>query len=429
MIKTIKTFYPEETTWFSEATLISVSKGKDALYCESCPYPSKYVDLHDFLTALVLNGKPLVYKTDPECPTCAGLLATGYGIEKADDGVLSTVRAAMNNSYKDTVSAIQAIYPLLDLLSDGYYLIADADLYPADGEGNFFWNVPNELTINRATSEILVYEDDALDCLPTFLYHSQQTSTLNAKRVLHYINKQKDEGDSTRALAYYLGGFICLMLDGHHKAAAAALLKKKVSTLLIIPPSSYVMQSPKADLVKAVTFSDINIPVSDITPESETWSKSRCVFHRFNPTLKYERHVLNDTSLPIAYQNAAAIFPTVEFFAEMQNNLIEEISPEKIQQLLSNLDEYNLKMLPKMINFLALQDRTDLKEIALLCAKEDYPYSIREQAFRILARMARDPDIEYFLIDFWSEEDSPNKRSLSKISDVYWKQYPSNNID
>ena len=34
--------------------------------------------------ALTLRGTPLIVHNAPECPTCAGLLATGYGLDKAD---------------------------------------------------------------------------------------------------------------------------------------------------------------------------------------------------------------------------------------------------------------------------------------------------------------------------------------------------------
>ena len=32
--------------------------------------------------ALTLRGTPLIVHNAPECPTCAGLLATGYGLDK-----------------------------------------------------------------------------------------------------------------------------------------------------------------------------------------------------------------------------------------------------------------------------------------------------------------------------------------------------------
>ena len=49
--------------------------------------------------------------------------------------------------------------PLLKLFETGFYLIAEAECYPTDGNGNFFWNIPNEFTDSPATG--LAYLEDS----------------------------------------------------------------------------------------------------------------------------------------------------------------------------------------------------------------------------------------------------------------------------
>lgn len=44
--------------------------------------------------------------------------------------------------------------------------------------------------------------------------------------------------DNYRAIAYYLEGYLCGLIDGHHKAVASAIEKKPLKSLVIIPTTS-----------------------------------------------------------------------------------------------------------------------------------------------------------------------------------------------
>ena len=46
--------------------------------------------------ALTLRGTPLIVHNAPDCPTCAGLLATGYGLDKADAPELQQISDVIN---------------------------------------------------------------------------------------------------------------------------------------------------------------------------------------------------------------------------------------------------------------------------------------------------------------------------------------------
>ena len=93
--------------------------------------------------ALTLRGTPLIVHNAPECPTCAGMLATGYGLDKADAPELQQISDAINAPYVDLDTSIASMAPLLGLQSSGLYVIAEGDSFPADGNGNFFWDVPD----------------------------------------------------------------------------------------------------------------------------------------------------------------------------------------------------------------------------------------------------------------------------------------------
>ena len=101
--------------------------------------------------ALTLRGTPLIVHNAPECPTCAGLLATGYGLDKADAPELQQISDVINAPYVDLDTSIASMAPLLGLLSSDLYVIAEGDSFPADGNGNFFWDVPDAFSNVEAT--------------------------------------------------------------------------------------------------------------------------------------------------------------------------------------------------------------------------------------------------------------------------------------
>jgi len=68
---------------------------------------------------------------------------------------------------------------------------------------------------------------------PYYVLPTQPQSHYNPNHAEFYRDK-----DDYRALAYYITGYLCVLIDGHHKAVAAAIDKKKVKTLVIVPTSS-----------------------------------------------------------------------------------------------------------------------------------------------------------------------------------------------
>ena len=110
------------------------------------------------LSWLTLRGTPLLSRKNSGCPTCASLLATGWG--PADCPELETVRETLNGGFAHLEEAIPNIAPLLGLLEPGLYVIADGDAYPADGGGRFFWDVPDEWTEASATERVGLSDDD-----------------------------------------------------------------------------------------------------------------------------------------------------------------------------------------------------------------------------------------------------------------------------
>lgn len=260
MIELQKILDSDKYLWCRDAALVRVIGGKSALTTIS----SDYTDDYTINSVLLLNGKPIVQGEYPVCSTCSAFLARGYGIENTDCKELQIIRDKINSTYIDFQTSIRNIEPILNLLDDGYYVIADAKIYPTDGSDNFFANVPDTLShISASCSEY--YNHDFLtvvDGFPTFLYPTQSNAALNPKRADYYFD-MIDKDNAPRAIAYYINGFISALLDGHHKAYAAAKKGCPLSALVIIPMSGTYKEHNSP--IEYACFSEIIIPVSELT--------------------------------------------------------------------------------------------------------------------------------------------------------------------
>ena len=199
-------------------------------------------DAYDTNNILMLGDTPLIQAEVPCCPTCRSLLTAGYGIENADSPELREICDAVNADFIDIEHSFEILRPLLGLLEDGNYLLADAECIPTDGEGNFFWDIDPALKeYDAATSAYYISDEDGCslytyaDVEPMFLYPTQSATLYNSERAEYYRRHNKDNENAPRAIAFNSAYGINALLDGHHKAAAAAMNGQRVKCLIIIP--------------------------------------------------------------------------------------------------------------------------------------------------------------------------------------------------
>ena len=133
-LEIIKELNMEEYSWCNSAVLTELSDGKGVLTSVTTDYDEDYRQK----STLLLNGKPLIQGEYPICPTCSAMIARGYGIEKIDTPELQKIRDKVNSPFVSLRTAIENIKSIIGLLDDGYYVIADAMLYPTDGKNHFF---------------------------------------------------------------------------------------------------------------------------------------------------------------------------------------------------------------------------------------------------------------------------------------------------
>lgn len=66
-----------------------------------------------------------------------------------------------------------------------------------------------------------------------YILPSQPPTRFNRETAEYYR-----KNDNYRAIAYYLEGYLCTLIDGHHKAVASAVEHRPLKTLVIIPTNS-----------------------------------------------------------------------------------------------------------------------------------------------------------------------------------------------
>lgn len=393
--------------WCDSAVLFSVKNGKGTL-----GYVYKETKDYDTFVQLSLNNRPLLQGKYPGCPTCKGMLATGYGIENIDCPELKAVSEAVNADYKDIHSSAQTLKPLLGLLDDGIYLLADVEYSPTDGNGRFFHSVPNELTLNDALCDTYLTEEyDSVDGFPTYLYPTQSAAVCNPQRVEEYVNIFRDNPNPPRGIAYYEKGFISALLDGHHKACAAVLLGIKLNCLTIMRADraefANILLSRKKARVKNVFFAGIKIPAKkgermcDYGFGFNYTHKSKTDFTEYSLTGRSFRQ--EELSARKNYLTVDQLCGLISF-----NLYADKITDAEVSEWIENPNDENCAKLKYMLPYLMVNDRTGAYELAkriICCERKELP---RREAWRALVEFRTD-ETEQMVIDYFVEHNKDDK--------------------
>ncbi len=213
-----------------EAILVQVHEGTHQLRFESSGDSSHRVML----------GDKSLFDVDGtySCPTCGCMISRGYAERDISMKKALETSKRINDSYKGIKEAVDRVAPILGLLEEGYYILADWEMNPFQS-GKHFWNDGNIFAEFVPYALISPKSGKGYRCGnkfgPNRLIPTERPNMCNRDRVQHYIERL-DEGEAfPRAIGCHIGGGNVLLLDGHHKAAAQAVKGHPVRCLVIIP--------------------------------------------------------------------------------------------------------------------------------------------------------------------------------------------------
>lgn len=378
-----------------------------------------------FCSEIRLNNTPLVQINTPDCPTSNSLLATGYGIENANCDELMEIQKEINTDFISLENSIKAMNPLLKLFETGFYMIAEAECYPTDGNGNFFWNVPNKLTDSPATGLAYLRDSDTY-CVfnqPVYLYPTQTTDCYDEKRVKYYIDKfNNTDNNEPRAIVYNFGGFINFIIDGHHKACAAALLGKPLKCLLII--KGEYSRNYGEDNQIYLKFLNSEIKKEDIPMKYQPFLKEK---KKNWGSIIINEGTVNKRKWEDKYINSGKKYPSLLEYATKVDDLIYEnieISDELINYCLINFDKDSQIKARKIFRNLELLDMEKAKDFAIRYAKASLKQKISNDLklviYNFLVNMKNNTEVEQIFIDYIVYNENKDDPVLELINS-YWK--------
>ena len=125
-VNLIKEIDTAKAWWCSSAVMFSVKNGRNTI----CGIDGPENDDYEHSSQLQLNGKALVQSRLPMCPTCAGMLATGYGIENIDCPELKAARGCMNSEYTGIWDTAEKIKPHMHLIENAKQAMLEVGITP-----------------------------------------------------------------------------------------------------------------------------------------------------------------------------------------------------------------------------------------------------------------------------------------------------------
>ncbi len=311
--------------------------------------------------------------------------------------------------------------PLLKLLESGIYVIADMMVCPTDGEGRFYWDIPDRAAVYQASADCIYTQ--AFHCesgLPVYLYPTQGADRMNSQRVEYYRQKYREYGNKDRiprAVAYHICGSMGALLDGHHKVCAAALEGELVRCLTIIPFGGFTYRVDGAGkdrtlMKQNAVFAGIEINFQEldgrIRKELEMEEeRHRNAYHGVNEAAAIENGPLVTRAWEPEYARCACRYPDAEEYAEILASGMKDsrsITDEDIKESLLDCSREGDERFSALLSLLTIDGDSRLKNVAMKCIENRKDYGLQKKAFRSLLQLKEDQEVEEFLIRYLVEE-------------------------
>jgi hypothetical protein len=365
---------------------------------------------------LMLRDVPLLFAESGEygCPTCEMLLALGWGRDQVDGETLTLVRNASSNLDAPLHVLVDQISPVLRLLDDGAYLVSRVPHSPTNGAGEPFWSLSTEPRPFEASKDLYFSDLGYAKGYPAFLLPTQSLERCNPDRVGEY-RLLAARGKELGGLAFWFGGFLSALLDGHHRATAALLERTPLMCLTIIPLTGVEV----SDNEKLIALWNSRIPFSAL-PEDvvrvldkqhrAARSDERLVLEFVAARSAIEAHCRCDLA---AMKKAAATFPTASRLVAC--SLAGDLSDQRIDELLA-AGHLRVSQLWAVLQALIARGDSRATAVAVRIGQGHWP-DLWTDAFRYLATVRTD-EVEAFFIQFLIRDEGLHPW-LGEIADKY----------
>ena len=222
----LKWIPPGKLPWQVHAGIVVVPEGESVIQYAHCRSEDGLPSDRYFL---LLNGKPLAVVDQP-CPTCSGILQTGYAGKADIEPWLADIREAVKDE-RNFEQHHQAFLPLIALFGRGVYAVGVVKyaLVSPDGKPSV-----SQFGMRRDPSGLATGNGPYG---PRFLEALQPAWKIDRDVVQQYQNLIA-QGDRPMGIAYYWDGFLSFLLDGHHKAMAYSAHNREMPCLTIYPLST-----------------------------------------------------------------------------------------------------------------------------------------------------------------------------------------------
>lgn len=412
----VKMINDKPKEWNGNGIIFYVKNGKGLLYHAYGSYEDKG------LYALTYAGIPLIKFLGDEyfCPTCEKLVAAGYGLNMAEDNTLKEMRELFNIPFVSLEKSFINLKPLFGLLRTGYYALIDTELFPTDGNGNFFWRVNNIPVANKASCP--VYEGGGeyrySDTLPKYILPSQPPTQFNRDTANYYR-----KNDGYRAIAYFFEGYLCTLLDGHHKAAAAALEHRTLKTLIIMPVSSGWEKGINKGIKQGgLSFQGVNLYENEMNTKVsqilKAFGENRMGKEEVGRYLEminteFDHYVWDKDIL-----ESEKFYPDVVTLARL--DWAGAITEDRLNGIINMKDCLTDTQALNLASALFAIGHPRFKEISFFIARQNEYLSIWSDIYELLSKR-KEEEIENFFIDYLVNADII-RNNIKKIVDGYLEE-------
>ena len=268
-------------------------------------------------------------------------------IDKTKSILGTRLPKACDNYFSGAAPLSKAILPILELLSNGLYVVHVARVYPTDGAGNFFWDsftIKHEIFGSAPHNPVIGNEK----CYsPPFLVPTQSFSGYTESAVGAAAEKLVS-GKKIGGIAYHLTGMFSALLEGHINAAACVANGYDFNCIIIEPLNRVIYGTPgEINEKKAIALSCpfVKLSFEELSRSMlENFLINRSVFiPKEFEEIKFKVEKPKSTKGPRPKKVSRAIELTSEGLpdAEMMYSAyaIDELTDDEIQALLNGSTE------------------------------------------------------------------------------------------